>query len=339
MKDQLDTIQKEFEARLAAVSGLAGLDELKVAYLGKKGALTALLKGMGQLSPEERPAAGQLVNQVRAYIEQSLAGKAEELKAAALRLKLEQEAVDVTMPGKTRKTGSLHPIQQISDEMTDLFSGMGYEIADGPEIEFDYYNFEALNLPEGHPARDTQDTFYITDKMLLRTQTSSVQVRVMEQQKPPIRIICPGKVYRADNVDATHSPIFHQIEGLVVDRGVTMGDLKGTLEVYAKHMFGPETKIRLRPHHFPFTEPSAEVDVSCWTCGGKGCRMCKGEGWIEVLGCGMVHPDVLRRCGIDPEVYSGFAFGIGVERTAMARFGVTDMRQFFEGDARFLAQF
>ena len=276
MKDQLDTIQKEFEARLAAVSGLAGLDELKVAYLGKKGALTALLKGMGQLSPEERPAAGQLVNQVRAYIEQSLAGKAEELKAAALRLKLEQEAVDVTMPGKTRKTGSLHPIQQISDEMKDLFIGMGYEIADGPEIEFDYYNFEALNLPEGHPARDTQDTFYITDKMLLRTQTSSVQVRVMEQQKPPIRIICPGKVYRADNVDATHSPIFHQIEGLVVDRGVTMGDLKGTLEVYAKHMFGPETKIRLRPHHFPFTEPSAEVDVSCWTCGGKGCRMCKG---------------------------------------------------------------
>ena len=339
MKDQLDTIQKEFEARLAAVSGLAGLDELKVAYLGKKGALTALLKGMGQLSPEERPAAGQLVNQVRAYIEQSLAGKAEELKAASLRLKLEQEAVDVTMPGKTRKTGSLHPIQQISDEMKDLFIGMGYEIADGPEIEFDYYNFEALNLPEGHPARDTQDTFYITDKMLLRTQTSSVQVRVMEQQKPPIRIICPGKVYRADNVDATHSPIFHQIEGLVVDRGVTMGDLKGTLEVYAKHMFGPETKIRLRPHHFPFTEPSAEVDVSCWTCGGKGCRMCKGEGWIEVLGCGMVHPDVLRRCGIDPEVYSGFAFGIGVERTAMARFGVTDMRQFFEGDARFLAQF
>lgn len=339
MKDQLDTIQKEFEARLAAVSGLAGLDELKVAYLGKKGALTALLKGMGQLSPEERPAAGQLVNQVRAYIEQSLAGKAEELKAAALRLKLEQEAVDVTMPGKTRKTGSLHPIQQISDEMKDLFIGMGYEIADGPEIEFDYYNFEALNLPEGHPARDTQDTFYITDKMLLRTQTSSVQVRVMEQQKPPIRIICPGKVYRADNVDATHSPIFHQIEGLVVDRGVTMGDLKGTLEVYAKHMFGPETKIRLRPHHFPFTEPSAEVDVSCWTCGGKGCRMCKGEGWIEVLGCGMVHPEVLRRCGIDPEVYSGFAFGIGVERTATARFGVTDMRQFFEGDARFLAQF
>ena len=243
------------------------------------------------------------------------------------------------MPGKTKKAGSLHPINQISDEMKDLFIGMGYEIADGPEIEFDYYNFEALNLPEGHPARDTQDTFYITEKMLLRTQTSSVQIHVMENKKPPIKIICPGKVYRADNVDATHSPIFHQIEGLVVDKGVTMGDLKGTLEVYAKHMFGPETKIRLRPHHFPFTEPSAEVDVSCWTCGGKGCRMCKGEGWIEVLGCGMVHPDVLRRCGIDPEVYSGFAFGIGVERTAMARFGVTDMRQFFEGDTRFLSQF
>lgn len=339
MKDKLAAIQKEFEERIESASVLDKIEELKIAYLGKKGELTSILKGMGQLSPEERPAVGQLVNTVRAHMEERIAEKTEHLKAAAMNARLEREAVDVTMPGTVRRTGSLHPINQISDEMKDLFIGMGYEIADGPEIEFDYYNFEALNLPEGHPARDTQDTFYITDKMLLRTQTSSVQIRVMENTKPPIKIICPGKVYRADNVDATHSPIFHQIEGLVVDQGVTMGDLKGTLEVYAKHMFGPETKIRLRPHHFPFTEPSAEVDVSCWTCGGTGCRMCKGEGWIEVLGCGMVHPDVLRRCGIDPEIYSGFAFGIGVERTAMARFGVTDMRQFFEGDTRFLAQF
>ena len=339
MKDKLTAIQKEFEERIESASVLDKIEELKIAYLGKKGELTSILKGMGQLSPEERPAVGQLVNTVRAHMEERIAEKTEHLKAAAMNARLEREAVDVTMPGKARRTGSLHPINQISDEMKDLFIGMGYEIADGPEVEFDYYNFEALNLPEGHPARDTQDTFYITDKMLLRTQTSSVQIRVMETKKPPIKIICPGKVYRADNVDATHSPIFHQIEGLVVDQGVTMGDLKGTLEVYAKHMFGPETKIRLRPHHFPFTEPSAEVDVSCWTCGGKGCRMCKGEGWIEVLGCGMVHPDVLRRCGIDPEIYSGFAFGIGIERTAMARFGVTDMRQFFEGDTRFLAQF
>ncbi len=339
MKDKLAAIQKDFEEKIASVSALDKIEELKVAFLGKKGELTAILKGMGKLSPEERPVVGQLVNRVREAMENSIADKTERLRTAALNAKLERESVDVTMPGKVRRTGSLHPINQISDEMKDLFIGMGYEIADGPEVEFDYYNFEALNLPEGHPARDTQDTFYITDKMLLRTQTSSVQIRVMENKKPPIKIICPGKVYRADNVDATHSPIFHQIEGLVVDKGVTMGDLKGTLEIYAKHMFGPETKIRLRPHHFPFTEPSAEVDVSCWTCGGTGCRMCKGEGWIEVLGCGMVHPDVLRRCGIDPEVYSGFAFGIGVERTAMARFGVTDMRQFFEGDTRFLSQF
>ena len=339
MKNKLEAIQKEFSERLSTAVSPDKLEELKVAYLGKKGELTSILKGMGQLSPEERPIVGQMVNAVRAEMEKSLSEKAEMLKSEEMAKKLEAEKVDVTMPGKTKKAGSLHPINQISDEMKDLFIGMGYEIADGPEIEFDYYNFEALNLPEGHPARDTQDTFYITEKMLLRTQTSSVQIHVMDNKKPPIKIICPGKVYRADNVDATHSPIFHQIEGLVVDKGVTMGDLKGTLEVYAKHMFGHETKIRLRPHHFPFTEPSAEVDVSCWTCGGKGCRMCKGEGWIEVLGCGMVHPDVLRRCGIDPEVYSGFAFGIGVERTAMARFGVTDMRQFFEGDTRFLSQF
>lgn len=339
MKETLEEIRERFEVRVGESDEVAQLEELRVAFLGKKGELTGVLRGMGQLSAEERPVVGQMANEIRSFMEEKLSARMAELKDKALETKLNQEAVDVTMPGKIRPKGSLHPINQISDEMKDLFIGMGYEIADGPEIEYDYYNFEALNLPEGHPARDTQDTFYITDKMLLRTQTSSVQIHVMEKRKPPIRIICPGKVYRSDNMDATHSPIFHQIEGLVVDKGVTMGDLKGTLEVYAKHMFGPDTKIRLRPHHFPFTEPSAEVDVSCWACGGKGCRVCKGEGWIEVLGCGMVHPDVLRRCDIDPEVYSGFAFGIGIERTAMARFGVTDMRQFFEGDARFLSQF
>ena len=339
MKQQLEQIRQQAIAALDEVSSPAALDELRVRYLGKKGELTAVLKQMGSLSAEERPIMGQIANSVRAQIEEKLEERKVQINAAVLEQKLASEAIDVTIPGKAISLGHEHPMNKVLQEIKDIFVGMGYQIVDGPEVEFDYYNFEALNLPEGHPARDTQDTFYITEKMLLRTQTSSVQIRVMENKKPPIKIICPGKVYRADNVDATHSPIFHQIEGLVVDKGVTMGDLKGTLEIYAKHMFGPETKIRLRPHHFPFTEPSAEVDVSCWTCGGKGCRMCKGEGWIEVLGCGMVHPDVLRRCGIDPEVYSGFAFGIGVERTAMARFGVTDMRQFFEGDTRFLSQF
>ena len=318
IRESLDQIRQKFDETVNGAAVLQQLEDLRVAFLGKKGELTGVLRGMGSLTAEERPAIGQKANEIRAHMEQKLAEKVEELKKKAQEEKLKN---------------------QIIDEMKELFIGMGYTVADGPEIEYDYYNFEALNLPEGHPARDTQDTFYITDKMLLRTQTSSVQIHVMEHNKPPFRIIAPGKVYRADNMDATHSPIFHQIEGLVVDKGVTMGDLKGTLEVYAKYMFGEDTKIRLRPHHFPFTEPSAEVDVSCWACGGKGCRVCKGEGWIEVLGCGMVHPDVLRRCNIDPAVYSGFAFGIGVERTAMARFGVTDLRQFFEGDARFLGQF
>ena len=339
MKDQLKKISADFTEKISQAKDLSGIENLRIAFLGKKGELTAVLRGMGQVSAEERPVIGQLANEVRAKMENEIAERIGELKNILQAEKLRNETIDVTMPGKPRPQGSLHPLNLVCDEMKNVFIGMGYEIADGPEVEYDYYNFEALNLPEGHPARDTQDTFYISDKVLLRTQTSSVQIHVMENQKPPIRIICPGKVYRADNVDATHSPIFHQVEGLVVDKGVTMGDLKGTLEVYAKSMFGPDTKIRLRPHHFPFTEPSAEVDVSCWGCGGTGCRICKGEGWIEVLGCGMVHPDVLRRCGIDPEVYSGFAFGIGVERTAMARFGVSDMRQFFENDMRFLKQF
>ena len=339
MKEMLEKIRSDFAEKIAAAETLAEIEELRVGYLGKKGELTSVLRGMVKLAPEERPVVGQLVNTIREYMETELGTKLAAIKSAESLKRLEEEKLDVTMPGVKKEKGSFHPLNQVIDEMKNLFIGMGYEIAEGPEVEYDYYNFEALNLPEGHPARDTQDTFYITDKILLRTQTSSVQIHVMEHKKPPIKIISPGKVYRSDSMDATHSPVFHQLEGLVVDKGVTMGDLKGTLEIFAKKMFGENTKIRLRPHHFPFTEPSAEVDVSCWSCGGEGCRVCKGEGWIEVLGCGMVHPDVLRRCGIDPEEYSGFAFGIGIERTAMARFGVKDIRNFYENDVRFLKQF
>lgn len=339
MKEMLEKIRSDFEVKIAAAETLAEIEELRVGYLGKKGELTLVLRGMGKLAPEERPVVGQLVNTIREYMETELGTKLTAIKSAESLKRLEEETLDVTMPGVKKDKGSFHPLNQVIDEMKNLFIGMGYEIAEGPEVEYDYYNFEALNLPEGHPARDTQDTFYITEKILLRTQTSSVQIHVMENKKPPIKIISPGKVYRSDSMDATHSPVFHQLEGLVVDKGVTMGDLKGTLEIFAKKMFGENTKIRLRPHHFPFTEPSAEVDVSCWSCGGEGCRVCKGEGWIEVLGCGMVHPDVLKRCGIDPEEYSGFAFGIGIERTAMARFGVKDIRNFYENDVRFLKQF
>lgn len=339
MKQKLLEIRQSFADKIQSANAENDIESLRVEYLGKKGQLTGAMKMMGGLTAEERPQMGQIANEVRSFIESEIAAKQAELKEKALKEKLEKEVVDVTMPGTPVSEGSLHPLNKVTEEMKNLFIGMGYEIAEGPEVEYDYYNFEALNLPEGHPARDTQDTFYITDKILLRTQTSSVQIHVMEHKKPPIRIISPGKVYRADNLDATHSPIFHQLEGLVVDKGVTMGDLIGTLEVYAKAMFGEDTKIRLRPHHFPFTEPSAEVDVTCWGCGGKGCRICKGEGWVEVLGCGMVHPDVLRRCDIDPEEYSGFAFGIGIERTALARYGVSDLRSFFENDVRFLEQF
>ena len=339
MIEKLAEIKRLFAQRISDASTEETLEDMRVEFLGKKGLMTGLMKLMGQLDASERPKVGQAANEVRTFIETKLAEKKNELKEQALLRSLENEKTDVTMPGIPAASGSLHPLNQVTEEMKRLFIGMGYEIAEGPEVEYDYYNFEALNLPEGHPARDTQDTFYITDKILLRTQTSSVQIHVMEHRKPPIRIISPGKVYRADNLDATHSPIFHQLEGLVVDKGVTMGDLKGTLEIYAKAMFGENTKIRLRPHHFPFTEPSAEVDVTCWGCGGSGCRICKGEGWVEVLGCGMVHPDVLKRCDIDPEVYSGFAFGIGIERTALARYGVSDLRQFFENDVRFLEQF
>ncbi len=337
MKATLEKIKAAAMAEL--LSADADIESIRVRYLGKKGELTAVLRGMGQLSPEERPVVGQMANEVRAAIETAIAEKQKELKEKALSDRLISEKLDVTMPATPVRMGHQHPLTRAQREMEEIFIGMGFEIAEGPEVEYDYYNFQALNIPENHPARDTQDTFYITDNILLRSQTSPVQVRVMEQKKPPIRVISPGRVYRSDALDATHSPLFHQMEGLVVDKGITMSDLKGTLETFARKMFGDSTEIRFRPHHFPFTEPSAEVDVSCFVCGGKGCRVCKGEGWIEILGAGMVHPFVLSNCGIDPEVYSGFAFGMGLERVTMTRYGIDDIRLFYENDERFLKQF
>ncbi len=337
MRETLERIRSTAMEQLAAPN--ADLEQIRIQYLGKKGELTAVLRGMGKLSAEERPVIGQLANEVRADIEAAITAQAEKNAAAALEKKLVDERIDVTMPGTAPARGRRHPLAIIQHEMEEIFIGMGFQIAEGPEVEYDYYNFQALNIPENHPARDTQDTFYITENILLRSQTSPVQVRVMEKQRPPIRIISPGRVYRSDAVDATHSPLFHQLEGLVVDRGITMGDLKGMLELAAKQMFGDQTRIRFRPHHFPFTEPSAEVDVSCFACGGKGCRLCKGEGWIEILGAGMVHPNVLRNCNIDPEEYSGFAFGMGIERITMLKYHIDDMRHLYENDVRFLSQF
>ncbi len=337
MKEKLEAIRAEAEAALNDKS--ADLEQLRVKYLGKKGELTLLLRSMGSLSAEERPVIGALANEVRTDIDAKIKAAAERQKRAALDKKLLEERLDVTMPGTEVKVGHAHPLSAVQEEIEDVFVGMGFEIVEGPEVEYDYYNFTALNTPENHPARDTQDTFYFTEKMLLRSQTSCVQARTMEVKQPPIRIISPGRVYRSDAVDATHSPMFHQIEALVVDKGITMGDLKGTLETFARNMFGENTKVRFRPHHFPFTEPSAEVDVSCFACGGKGCRICKGEGWIEILGAGMVHPNVLRAGGIDPDVYSGFAFGLGVERVVMIRNNIDDMRLLYENDTRFLGQF
>lgn len=339
MKDEILKIKEESLEAIKNSEDLKTLNDLKVKYLGKKGELTTVLRGMGKLSPEERPVIGSLVNQVRDELTGVLEEKQKELEKAELLKKLETENIDVTEPSKKLNLGSLHPITQIINEVEEIFLGMGYEIADGPEVEKAIYNFDKLNTPPDHPARDVQDTFYITEDIVLRSQTSPVQARVMENKKPPIKIICPGAVYRSDSVDATHSPVFHQVEGLVVDKNISMTDLKGTLEMFAKKCLGENTKIRFRPHHFPFTEPSAEADVSCFVCGGKGCRVCKGEGWIELLGCGMVHPNVLKNCGIDPEEYSGFAFGFGVERIAMAKFGIEDMRLLFENDVRFLKQF
>ncbi len=339
MKETLLKIKADAEAKLAAIKGNDELEAVRVEFLGKKGALTAVLRTMGKLSPEERPKIGQLANEVREAIENDITERRRAIEAEKLTAKLESEAIDVTIPGKRVDIGKRHPLDQVENELCDIFRSMGFEIAEGPEVEYDTYNFRKLNIPENHPARDTQDTFYINDKVLLRSQTSPVQVRVMEKQRPPIRIVSPGRVYRADEVDATHSPMFHQFEGLVVDKGITMSDLKGMLETFAKQMFGEKTRIRFRPHHFPFTEPSAEVDVSCFVCGGKGCRVCKNEGWIEILGAGMVHPNVLRGCDIDPEIYSGFAFGMGIERIVMIKYAIDDMRNLYENDLRFLGQF
>ena len=339
MKEQLEAIRAAAKKALSDCADSKVLEALRVQYLGKKGELTGILKQMGKLSAEERPAMGQLANQVRADIETALADKQKKLAEAMLAHKLEAETLDITLPGKKQKVGSMHPLTIVENEIREIFLGMGFSVADGPEVEYDYYNFEALNLPPDHPARDTQDTFYITDNILLRTQTSSVQVHVMENQKPPIRVISPGRVYRSDAVDATHSPLFHQIEGLVVDKGIRMSDLKGILELFAKKLYGEDTVVRFRPHHFPFTEPSAEMDIQCYRCHGAGCPLCKGEGWIEILGCGMVHPKVLEMSGIDPNEYSGYAFGIGLERMVMGRFKIDDIRLFYENDVRFLHQF
>lgn len=339
MKQQLEAILSNAKNELSETQNAHELDAVRVKYLGKKGELTAILKGMKNVATEERPVIGQLVNDVRAELEAALEKQGEKLEQSALEEKLKSEALDVTMPAEQITLGHKHPLSVVLDEIKDIFIGLGFQIAEGPEVEYDHYNFEALNIPKEHPARDTQDTFYISDNVVLRTQTSPVQVRVMENQKPPIRIIAPGRVFRSDAVDATHSPLFHQIEGLVVDKNITMSDLKGILELFAKRLYGENTVVRFRPHHFPFTEPSAEMDIQCYQCHGEGCRLCKGEGWIEILGCGMVHPKVLETCNIDPEVYSGYAFGIGLERTVMGRFKIDDIRLFYENDVRFLHQF
>ncbi len=339
MREALEKIRSEALAAIAEARETSALESLRVRYSGKKGELTAILKMMGKLSADERPKMGQLANEVRASLEKAFEERAQELAERAMEARLSAEALDVTVPAPEAPVGHLHPLTIVTREIRTIFESMGFETVEGPEIETDYYNFEALNTPKNHPARDVQDTFYFSDSMLLRTQTSSVQVRTMENRRPPIRMIAPGRVYRSDAVDATHSPLFHQIEGLLVDEGVTMADLKGALGVFARGLFGENTAVRFRPHHFPFTEPSAEMDVSCFACGGKGCRLCKGEGWIEILGCGMVHPNVLRGCGIDPEKYSGFAFGLGVERVALLRYKIDDMRLLYENDVRFLEQF
>jgi len=339
MKEQLEQILAAAQKELSECTELKATEELRVKYLGKKGELTAILKQMGGLSAEERPVIGQLANTVRAQIEEALSAKTEALRSEAAAKKMAEETIDVTLPVKAPRPGRLHPLTATLEEVKEIFLGMGFDIVDGPEVETDHYCFEALNMPKSHPARDTQDTFYINENVVLRTQTSSVQIRTMEERKPPIRIISPGRVYRSDAVDATHSPLFHQVEGLVIDKGVTLGDLYGTLDMLMKKLYGSGAQIRLRPHHFPYTEPSAEVDLMCFNCGGKGCSMCKGEGYVELLGAGMVHPEVLRGCGIDPEVYSGFAFGIGLERITMGRYGINDMRLLYENDMRFLGQF
>lgn len=339
MKEQLSAILADAKNQVANSQNETEIEAIRVKYLGKKGELTAILKQMGSLSPEERPKMGALVNEAKQELEELISVKKKELKSAEQQKKLAEETIDITLPHKEIKPGKLHPLNTVLDDMINIFQSMGFDVVDGPEVETDHYNFECLNVPADHPARDMQDTFYLAENLLLRTQTSAAQIRTMENRKPPIRVICPGRVFRADEVDATHSPVFHQIEGLVVDKGVTMCDLKGVLEEFAHEIYGSDTKVKFRPSFFPFTEPSVEVDVTCSECGGKGCRVCKGSGWIEILGAGMVHPNVLRSCGIDPEEYSGFAFGIGLDRLTTTRYKISDIRLLFENDKRFLDQF
>ncbi len=339
MNEQLKSISLAAKQAVELCENESEIENLRVKYLGKKGELTAILKQMGSLSPEERPKMGALVNEAKQELEALITAKKDGLKLKAQESKLKAETIDITMPAKKIRSGKLHPLNTVLDDMINIFQSMGFDVVDGPEVETDHYNFECLNVPADHPARDMQDTFYLAENLLLRTQTSAAQIRTMETRKPPIRVICPGRVFRADEVDATHSPVFHQIEGLVVDKGVTMCDLKGVLEQFAHEIYGSDTKVKFRPSFFPFTEPSVEVDVTCSECGGKGCRVCKGSGWIEILGAGMVHPNVLKSCGIDPEEYSGFAFGIGLDRLTTTRYKISDIRLLFENDKRFLEQF
>ncbi len=339
MENQLREIREKALARLREVRDTSMLEQLRVSILGKKGELTGILRGMGALPANERPKMGQLVNEARAAIEGALEARLHELREREKEIRLKKETIDVTLPVSSRAFGAVHPMNAVFSRMVDIFVGMGYQVVEGPEVEYDHYNFELLNLPKNHPARDAQDTFYIDENIVLRTHTSPVQARVMTTQQPPIRVICPGRVYRADEADATHSPVFHQMEGLVIDEGVTMGDLKGTLDAFARLMFGEGVTTRFRPSYFPFTEPSAEVDITCANCRGKGCRMCKGTGFIEVLGSGMVNPKVLEMCGIDSKKYSGFAFGMGVERLALLKYNIPNLRLMYENDLRFLTQF
>ena len=339
VKEKLEEIRQKAIASIEEANDADSLNDIRVKIFGKKGEFTQVQKGMKDVAPEDRPKVGAMINEARAAIEEKMTEAREKMQQKALEERLKRETIDVTLPAKKNKIGHRHPNTIALEEVEKIFIGMGFDVVEGPEIEKDYYNFEALNIPANHPAKDEQDTFYINKDILLRTQTSPVQVRQMEAKKPPIRMIAPGRVFRADEVDATHSPSFHQIEGMVIDKGITFSDLKGTLEMFVHKLFGEDTRVKFRPHHFPFTEPSAEMDVSCFKCGGKGCRFCKGEGWIEILGCGMVHPKVLRMSGIDPDVYSGFAFGEGLERIALLKYEIDDMRLLYENDIRFLQQF
>jgi phenylalanyl-tRNA synthetase alpha chain len=339
MKEKLELIKSNVLEDLKEATLGTELEKIRVKYLGKKGELTQRLRGMGALTAEERPLIGKIANEVRESVEKFIEDAVTAAQKKEIEFKLQSEIIDISMPGQKQTLGKRHPLEQTLDSIKDIFISMGFSIEEGPEVELDYYNFEALNIPKNHPARGEQDTFYIDDSIVLRTQTSPIQIRVMEKEKPPIKIIAPGKVYRSDAVDATHSPIFYQMEGLVVDKGVRFSDLKGTLDLFAKKMFGDKVKTKFRPHHFPFTEPSCEMDATCFVCKGEGCKVCKGSGWIELLGGGMVHPQVLRNCGIDPEVYSGFAFGFGVDRMVMLNYGIDDIRQLYENDMKFLKQF